>query len=375
MNGESRVEPLVLTRHFKAPPERIFAAFTEKALMQTWYGPESMTVPHCEVDARVGGKYRVEMHAPSGTAHIVTGEFKEIDAPRRLVFSWGWLNGNGRLPETLVTLTFTPRDGGTDLELVQTGFLHEARRDGHRGGWNSTLNSLDAALEGKPKPVAPVPTLFGDYRSSYLRAARIAFAEKGIACGLKTCAPHSPDILAHHPWGKMPALKVGEESLYETSAILRYVDEAYPGPALMPGRATRPRQGRAIHQRVQGLRLPCVRERLRAAIPVSARGRRGSGSRRDRLRAAANRQVSGRARSRLWRKGLSGRRNRHTRGHAVCALGGLPRPVSGGQSDAVAAARGPARTRGFRRPPELPAGDPRGRPKRRPCAGRRPAPL
>ena len=56
-------DSLVIKRHFKAPPERVFAAFTEKALMQAWYGPEAMTVPHCEVDARVGGKYRVEMHA------------------------------------------------------------------------------------------------------------------------------------------------------------------------------------------------------------------------------------------------------------------------------------------------------------------------
>jgi len=69
---------LVIKRHFKAPPERVFAAFTKKDLMQAWYGPENMTVPHCEVDARIGGKYRVEMHAPSGSVHIVTGEFKEI---------------------------------------------------------------------------------------------------------------------------------------------------------------------------------------------------------------------------------------------------------------------------------------------------------
>ena len=54
-------DSLVIKRHFRAPPERVFAAFTEKSLMQAWYGPETMTVPHCEVDARVGGKYRVEM--------------------------------------------------------------------------------------------------------------------------------------------------------------------------------------------------------------------------------------------------------------------------------------------------------------------------
>ena len=91
-------DSLVIKRHFKAPPERVFAAFTEKGLMQAWYGPEAMTVPHCEVDARVGGKYRVEMHSPAGSVHIVTGEFREIHPPERLVYTWGWLNGASRGP-------------------------------------------------------------------------------------------------------------------------------------------------------------------------------------------------------------------------------------------------------------------------------------
>jgi uncharacterized protein YndB with AHSA1/START domain len=84
---------LVIKRHFTAPPERVFAAFTEKSLIQAWYGPENVTVPHCEVDARIGGKYRVEMHAPSGSVHIVTGEFKEIRPPDRLVYTWGGSTG------------------------------------------------------------------------------------------------------------------------------------------------------------------------------------------------------------------------------------------------------------------------------------------
>jgi hypothetical protein len=74
-------DSLVIKRHFKAPPERVFAAFTERSLMQAWYGPENMTVPHCDVDARVGGKYRVEMHSPAGVVHIVTVEFREIRPP------------------------------------------------------------------------------------------------------------------------------------------------------------------------------------------------------------------------------------------------------------------------------------------------------
>jgi glutathione S-transferase len=228
------IEPLIIVRRFKAAPERVFAAFTEKALMQSWYGPEGMTVPHCEVDARVGGAYRVEMHGGDGRVSVVTGVFTEIDAPRRLSFTWGWLNGAGRNPETNVSLTFTPREDGTELKLVQTGFLKEEFRIGHNEGWTSALGQLEAALGGRAKPTTAGPVLLGVPRSNYVRAARLAFEEKGIAYRLQLCRPHTPEMLAVHPWGKMPGLRIGERTLYETSAILRYVDEVYPGPALMP---------------------------------------------------------------------------------------------------------------------------------------------
>ncbi len=230
-------DSLVIKRHFRAPPEKVFAAFTEKSLMQAWYGPENMTVPQCEVDPRVGGKYRVEMHGPAGSVHVVTGEFREIRPPERLVYTWGWLNGTGRGPETIVTLTFASRDGGTDLTLEQTGFLDGESRDRHEEGWRSSLDGLGAALAGRPKPTTPAPTLLGDYRSSYVRSARMAFAEKGIACALESHPPQSPEILALNPFGKMPTYRSGDFALYETSAIMRHLDETMAGPALMPAEA------------------------------------------------------------------------------------------------------------------------------------------
>jgi glutathione S-transferase len=225
---------LVIKRHFKAPPERVFAAFTKRDLMQAWYGPESMTVPHCEVDARIGGRYRVEMHGRSGSVNIVTGEFKEISPPQRLVYTWGWLNGAARGPETVVTVTFAARDGGTDLTLEQSGFLTEEARARHEQGWIASWPALDAALEGRPKPSTAAPTILGDHRSSYVRSARMAFEEKGIAYTLEPHRPQSPEILALNPFGKMPTFRCGELALYETSAIMRHLDETLPGPALMP---------------------------------------------------------------------------------------------------------------------------------------------
>ena len=180
-----------------------------------------------------------------------------------------------------MTLTFAARGGGTDLTLEQTGFLDQDARDRHEHGWETSLNALDAALEGRPKAKTPAPTLLGDHRSTYVRSARMAFAEKGIACALESHPPQSPEILALNPFGKMPTYRCGELALYETSAIMRHLDETMPGPALMPKDPAERAKSRTMDQRPQLLRLSGDREAItccntcsRAAPTASRIGRR-----------------------------------------------------------------------------------------------------
>jgi glutathione S-transferase len=79
--------------------------------------------------------------------------------------------------------------------------------------------------------------------SVYVRIARIALAEKGLAYEHIEVDPFGPDVpveyLALHPFKRVPALVDGDFVLYETEAITRYIDEAFPGPMLQP---TEPRQ-------------------------------------------------------------------------------------------------------------------------------------
>lgn len=84
------------------------------------------------------------------------------------------------------------------------------------------------------------PVLYGAPSSVYVRAARMALAEKGVAHRLEPVdvfADGGPpaDYLARHPFGRIPAFAHGDLALYETVAILRYVDEGFQGPALQPG--------------------------------------------------------------------------------------------------------------------------------------------
>lgn len=87
----------------------------------------------------------------------------------------------------------------------------------------------------------PTPVLFGLERSVYTRIARLALEEKGVSYSLQEVEIFGPEgvpkeHLQRHPFGRIPVLQHGALSLYETSAITRYVDEAFPGPALQPSR-------------------------------------------------------------------------------------------------------------------------------------------
>ncbi|MEM8983013.1 MAG: glutathione S-transferase family protein [Pseudomonadota bacterium] len=80
-------------------------------------------------------------------------------------------------------------------------------------------------------------TLYGAALSPYVRAVRATFAEKGVEYQFESIGPadlQKPDYAKRHPFRKLPALDVNGQALYETSAILRFIDEAHEGIQLQP---------------------------------------------------------------------------------------------------------------------------------------------
>jgi glutathione S-transferase len=76
--------------------------------------------------------------------------------------------------------------------------------------------------------------IIGFPESTYVRTARMACEEKGIAYDLRRAPPHSPEVLAIHPFGKIPAMRHGDFELFESKAIATYLDRTFPGPRLLP---------------------------------------------------------------------------------------------------------------------------------------------
>ena len=80
----------------------------------------------------------------------------------------------------------------------------------------------------------PTVEIIGWARSTYVRVARMVCEEKAIRYDLKDAAPHSADVLAIHPFGKIPVMRHGDFELCESKAIATYLDLSFPGPKLMP---------------------------------------------------------------------------------------------------------------------------------------------
>ncbi len=76
--------------------------------------------------------------------------------------------------------------------------------------------------------------IIGAPQSNFVRTARIACMEKGVPYTLTPARPHSPEVDAIHPFGKIPVMRHGDLSLCETKAICTYIDLAFDGPPLMP---------------------------------------------------------------------------------------------------------------------------------------------
>lgn len=76
--------------------------------------------------------------------------------------------------------------------------------------------------------------IYGSPFSTFTWSARLALAEKGVAYELRPAALGTDAYAALHPWQKMPVLEHDGWRVYEAAAVMRYVDEAFAGPALQP---------------------------------------------------------------------------------------------------------------------------------------------
>ena len=149
-----------VTRSFRAARPLVYRAFTEPALVQRWLlGPPGWSMPVCEMDVRVGGRYRWRWRSNTDASEFgFTGTFREVQPPWKLVhseaFDPGTVGGGYPGSEALVTVTFTERDGITTMTSL-IDFGSKETRDaaiatGMTDGMEQSYQLLDELLTQQP---------------------------------------------------------------------------------------------------------------------------------------------------------------------------------------------------------------------------------
>lgn len=135
---------LTLVRRFRAPPARVWAAWTQPEVMLLWFGPHHTRAEHAEADLRLGGRFRVVLREDTGERHEATGLYQEIEVERRLVFSWNWASTPERVSR--VTVTFRRVPEGTEVTLTHDRFADADTATRHTRGWTESLERLGTLL-------------------------------------------------------------------------------------------------------------------------------------------------------------------------------------------------------------------------------------
>jgi uncharacterized protein YndB with AHSA1/START domain len=161
------VKPFEVSRVFDAPRDRVWKSWTEAERLKHWWGPAGFKVHTCKVDLRAGGIFLYGMTAPDGTDMWGKFAYREIDAPRRLVFINSFSDAKGgvtRHPwspnwplqmlstvtfeeqspgKTKVTVEWTPADGSSELERK----TFDEGRASMTQGWGGTMDQFTAYLK------------------------------------------------------------------------------------------------------------------------------------------------------------------------------------------------------------------------------------
>jgi uncharacterized protein YndB with AHSA1/START domain len=136
---------LTLNEHYAAAPGKVFHAWSDADTLREWFAPSpKMKTIIDTFDFRVGGAFHLNMQEADGKNHIAAGTFLEIIPDRKIVMEWRWLESTGDFPkgDTLLTITLSPADAGTDLTLTHEKLRNAADVKDHTEGWQGMLVRL-----------------------------------------------------------------------------------------------------------------------------------------------------------------------------------------------------------------------------------------
>jgi len=139
----------VIDRNYPTTPERVFAAFSDKAKKRRWcVEGEGFTIEEFEMDFRVGGMERSRFRFQGGPAILCDASYQDIVPNQRIVFAYTMTVGDKRLSSSLTTIELLPADKGTDLIFTEQGAFFDGADSvkGREEGCRELLEQLAKEL-------------------------------------------------------------------------------------------------------------------------------------------------------------------------------------------------------------------------------------
>ncbi len=138
---------VLIEREFNASIFLVFRLWESRDHMLRWWGPEKFTAIALDWELTPGRPWRGAMTSKQHGLSRFGGVIREVENNKRIVFTFQWDEESGRDCDTLVTVTFSERDGNTVQTFHQAPFSSVAVRDSHVGGWNSLFNKQQVYVE------------------------------------------------------------------------------------------------------------------------------------------------------------------------------------------------------------------------------------
>lgn len=162
---QTEIEWLRIERTFDAPIETVWAMWTDPNLFKKWYGPNGMSVPTAKMELKVGGTRKIcmRMETPDRNMSMwFVGEFKEVSAPSRLVYTESMADENGNLmspkemgmpdghPEiTEVVVELSEHSGKTTMKMTHIGVPSDSQG---AGGWQQAFEKMAVYIAEQKNP-------------------------------------------------------------------------------------------------------------------------------------------------------------------------------------------------------------------------------
>ena len=161
--GKEIIKEVVLERVYDASPETVWRAWTDPEMLKQWWGPDNVTIPECEVDLTVGGKFYIVMEAGEamgpykGTKWPMQAEFTVIEPNSKLFYkAQAWTEGADK-EETMIDqtteITFSEEGSKTRVtvkaSIYKTGPKAKMAAEGMQMGFTQQLEKLNTFLSDK----------------------------------------------------------------------------------------------------------------------------------------------------------------------------------------------------------------------------------